>query len=271
MVEGRRVLSVVMALGLLVSGVASAQPAPEEPLVTDRPDVAEASETVGAGRFQLELGSSITSSQDSDGRRAVSLSTPLKLRFGVTRQLEFHLETAGLDQQWSEDGSGQMVSSSGFTSPDLGFKVHLLQGGTWLPSTGLLVALTLPGRDAVGQRQFVALSPTLALDWELPAALELGLNLGVTASLASKAADRQHLGRFALAVGRSWAPLTERLRTYVELFGQLPFEGDDNELCLDGGFAWLLSPNMQLDLTVAAGLTESAPDFGFGLGFSFRK
>ena len=39
---------------------------------------------------------------------------------------------------------------------------------------------------------------------------------------------------------------------------------------MDGGFAYTPRKNIQLDLAFRGGLTEATPDFGAGVGFSFK-
>lgn len=231
-------------------------------IVTDRPDVAESSETVGAGRFQLETGVHMDA---TGGGERLSLSSPLKLRLGVTSGFELHLETAGLLLELDRPGGDQASTLVGLGALDLGFKVHLWEGRSWLPSTGLLVALTLPAGGAEGTS--LMLSPTLAADWEITEALSLGVNVGLTVTLASGAT---HAARYAVAMGRTLAPLTDRLRIYAEVSGESPLGDGEHQLLAGGGLSLLLTPTLQLDMLAFAGLTEASPEAGGGLGVSFK-
>lgn len=256
----------LVLLFLLVPVSARAEAEAPGDIVTDRPDVAESSETVGAGRFQAELGVDLESST-AEGERALDLRTPLKLRFGLSERWEAHLETEGYAGQFVEGEDGE----HGAGDIDLGVKVNLYPGEGWIPSTGLLLALTLPAGSGPGAGRAVDLSPTLAVDWGIGDHWGIGANLGFTFGLWDEAAGApEQAFRFALAVGRTWAPLSERLRTYLEVFGEHSLGHGDQVLMLDGGFSLLLSPNLQLDLALRGGLTHAAPDFGGGLGMSFR-
>jgi hypothetical protein len=239
--------------------------AADDTIVTDRPDVAESSETVGAWRVQVETAGDVETTH-RDGRRLTGWRTPTKLRLGLGASFELHFETDGFahDRQGGTD-----LAETGMADLDVGFKIHLLAGdGAW-PSLGLLAALTLPIGSGPFSSDTYALSPTLALDWELSAAWGLGVNVGVTAALDNRDEQPDTL-RWAVAIGRSWAPLLRSLRTYVEIFGEQGVGGDLNAIAVDGGFAWLVTPLLQLDLTMRVGLTNDAPDVGGALGLSFK-
>lgn len=136
-------------------------------------------------------------------------------------------------------------------------------------STGFLLSTGLP----VGSEQFTldhyTLSATLATDWDLGADWALGANPGHTAALSERPENPDTL-RFAAAVWRSWAPLIEPLGSFAESAGEVPLDGSESALILHGGFAYLLTPLLQLDLSVQGGLPAAAPDLGAGLGVSWK-
>lgn len=247
-------------LALLVPNAALA-----DEIVTDRPDVAESSETVGAGRVQVETAGDVESAR-RDGQRTTTWRTPTKLRLGLSQSFELHLETDGFAHDRT---GGADLAETGMSDLDVGFKVHLLDGGGAWPSTGLLLALTLPIGSGAFTSDTYTLLPTLAMDWELTRAWGLGINVGVTAPLDNRDEQSDTL-RWAVAIGRSWAPLVDSLRTYIEAFGEHGFGGDFSSVAIDGGFAWLVTPLLQLDLTMRVGLTNDAPDVGGALGLSFK-
>lgn len=233
------------------------------PLVTDRPDVAESSETVGAWRVQVETAVDVETHRVA-GQRYTLLQTPTKLRVGILERLELHLETAGMARAFGEGASEDL----GFSDLDFGFKVYLWSQAGLRPSTGLLMALTMPtGTDGVSEELW-ALSPTLAADWGL-GHWGVGVNLGVTTILDPRDAAEDSF-RFALAAGRDLAPLSESVRFYAEVFGELGFDGHEQAISADGGVAWVITPNLQLDLSFRVGLSADARDFGSALGLSFR-
>ncbi len=247
--------TLALALCLVASGARA-------DIVTDRPDVAESSETVGAGRFQLEAGTALDAADDGE---TLNMSTPLKLRLGITDSFELHLETPGLLVVRETGAAGEGDTQVGFGAVDLGFKLHLAAGGGLLPSTGVLLALTLPsgGSDDAS----MALSPTLAMDWEITDALGAGANVGLTFNLHEGAT---HAVRYALAVGRTLAPLSDRLRLYAEVSGESPMGDGEHEVWLGGGVSFLVTPDLQLDAAASAGMTEATPLLTAGVGISYK-
>jgi Putative MetA-pathway of phenol degradation len=240
----------------------------DDALVTDRPDAAESSQTVGKLRVQIETGVDLESTSSSDAKRR-SLRIPTKLRLGLIDALEIHLESDTFAYDTLELGATSR-SETGATDLDLGMKWHIADGGGWAPSLGLLVAVSLPLGAEAFTDDIYALSPTLAAEWELFADVGLGTNLGVTTPLTGRDGHDDSL-RFAAAIGRSWDPLSERLGSFIEVFGETPLRGEgDPEVYIDGGFTYLLTPELQLDLNARIGLTKAAADVGGGLGLAAR-
>ena len=62
--------------------------------------------------------------------------------------------------------------------------------------------------------------------------------------------------------------ISEKLGAFVETFGR--FNNDMVTNSIDGGFTFLLLPNLQFDISGAIGITDSAVDYYAGAGFSFR-
>ena len=63
----------------------------------------------------------------------------------------------------------------------------------------------------------------------------------------------------------------EKLGAFVELFGNPILSGvGESSSSFDGGFTYLVRPNVQLDAFAGTGLSGDAPDWFAGLGISFR-
>lgn len=219
----------------------------EEGIITDRPDVAESSRTVGKYRTQLEIG------VDVDSNDTTALAIPTKLRFGLTDSFEVHVESDLIDATFGDDGS------TGLSTFDVGGKYHISES-EGLPSLGLLLALELPTAEGA---ESLILHPTFAADFDLGASFGLGTNLGLSVPLTEQAGQDPSL-RYAASLGYGIGDLG----LYAELSGERAF-GDAFGLVFDGGFAYGLSPTMQLDGYVRAGIKD-APGVGGGLGFSIK-
>lgn len=210
-----------------------------EPLVTDRPDIAESSLAVGKGVYQLEQGVSLSGAAG----QAASVGFPSLSRLGLGGNVELRLETPIV--AISDGGVG-------FDGLALGGKWHLpLQG----PSLGILAhAELVPG----GQ---VAPILKLAGDFDLPAGLELGINAGGTTAGGLEAPT----GLWAVAMGRS---VTDALRLYVEGSGDARLDGAAATVAVDGGFSYLISNDVQWDMSALYGVVGGG--WGAGTGISVR-
>lgn len=256
-------LTAVLALSGTAPAFASGW---DDTIATDRPDSAESSRTVGRYRLQIEQGYDIATVK-SGGIRTSTFTTPTKIRFGITDDLEIHVEAPGLVYEFG-DRPGGNLSRAGFSNLDLGFKGHFLDNDGAVPSIGLLVAFTVPTAtgDFEGTHLF---RPTLAFDWDLPAAFGLAVNIGVNAAL-DRGSEPANVFRWAVSLGRSWAPLSDRVGTFVETFGEVNFDSGAVLIYLDGGFTFLITPDFQLDLNVRGGVHGDTPDVGGGIGWALR-
>src|ERR1051325_3089326 len=98
----------------------------QEQIAADRPGIADGSQSVGRGTFQLELGWERDHFADTHG-----WSTPLLLRYGVSAPFELRVESQGF-------------TSNGWASPSIGMKTHFLDK----PSMGVIARYFPPFRSA---------------------------------------------------------------------------------------------------------------------------
>lgn len=225
-------------------------PVAQEPLVTDRPDVAESAVTVGAGRVQLETGVTLGR---SDGQFTTTFPTLVRV---------------GLDDRWELRVEGDLFvlqnpGLDSFADSSLGAKVNLLDSEH--TSLGLLMSVSIPiGPDSV--RGTVDPALAVLLDQSLVGDLGLGFNAGLTLSEAAGTRFTQ----FFWATSFSH-PLGESVTGYIEFYGEGPDgPGATVQTAADGGFLLLLDNDLQLDLSYAKGLSGSGFEWAVGLGLSSR-
>ena len=237
-------------LALILVDVCATLPAraqSESLIVTDRPDFTESSVTIPVGSVQVEGGFTYTES----GGVSETNGSELLIRWSPTRRFEFRF---GAPDFVLSEGAG------GVADPSLGFKVQLGPAGPW--ALVLTVSTSLPlGDDRLG-----------ADDPEPKAILTTGRNLGVF-SLASQIAagwdsEEERLlfgGTVVLGTG-----LTKRLGGFAEVaLNETP--GGEAAVLAHSGLTFTAAPLIQLDLHVAAGMTDTAPDWLFGAGLVLRR
>jgi hypothetical protein len=135
-----------------------------------------------------------------------------------------------------------------------------------VPQVGLLLGAELPtGTGGVGASE-VQPGAKVALDFDLSERLNLASNVGW--AYPDSDGERFHTGIGSLTLGYS---ISSPLSAYVEWYGLFPENrGGGANNYLDAGLAWLLSPDVQLDWRIGAGLQDPNPNWFTGAGLSFR-
>jgi hypothetical protein len=242
---------------------AAAPVAAQETIATDRPDFVESSLTVGKHVFQYET-SAATDWTTSAGVTARAIATPTLLRFGVSNTLELRVETDGFYHAGIDGAEGE----SGMADAAFGLKWHALDGEATRPSLAFLLHGDVPTGSAAFRG--IGIRPSLRAvgEWELPGEFALGVMPGVAYD-PNGGAGQQWTAILGATVGR---PVSEKLRFFVEYAAeQLPTsENGGTVALLDVGSAFLITSNIQLDLSYRHGLTELASDHSLALGFSQR-
>ena len=240
----------------------------EGPIDTDRPDITEASTVINPGRFQIESGV-LWEYRHQRNSRERSLFTPTLLRYGLCPRAELRLETDGFSHT-SLSAGGTTRRTSGYSSLAPGVKFRLLEPpeGSSRPTVSAIVHVDLPSGSSDFRSQRVLGSAKLAADWDLAPGWALGANLGTQL----EEDDRGSVFASGILTASLVREFNEQLRTFLELTFQGPESAHGGRaVVLDGGFAYRLTPDMQLDLGVGTGLSGRTPASFFGtLGVSTR-
>ncbi len=257
--RAHRILVAAAVLALAFPVASSAQEA--DPIITDRPDFTESASTVSPGRFQFELGYTFTRAGQEDRHNfgellaRVGILTWLEGRLGLNSFSQ--LRAPGADREGLEDLT---ISAKAvlYRKPEV--------SSAAVPQVALLFGADLPtGESGFGSTE---LQPgvKLAFDFELTARLNLGSNLGWAYLFSDD--QRFHQGVGSVVFGYS---ISDPLTTYVEWYGLFPENrGGGSNHYVNGGLAWLLGPNFQLDWRIGAGLQDPDPNWFTGAGLSFR-
>lgn len=260
--------ALAVVVGACAAWAATGARAAEEPIATDRPDVVESSDVVGAGRVQLET--SVARERDArHGTRTRRSATPTLLRVGVSDAVELRLETDGLLRQRSTT-AGVATAERGWADASLGLKWHVQDGDDEHRKPGLAWLLHLDGNTGSAAFRGQGWRPSLRLtaEWALPGDHSLGVMPGLFLDRDDQ--GRRYTGGILAAVlGKSF---NDRLRGFVEVAGQqlTTSRHGGSVVTFDVGAAYLLSPNLQIDTAVSRGLTRHTPDLGWTVGLSLR-
>jgi len=240
----------------------------EEPLVTDRPDITESSSVVGHGRFQLEASTQFQST-DLDLVQEDIFSMPTLLRIGFRSRFEFRFG-GNLFTRQDLSIAGEKTRASGLAPFQLGIKVNIAEGEQTLlrPKVAVIAQTEIPSGSSAFKVRRATGQIVLAADSDLTEALGMGFNIGAV-SFETNAEEVRTGGLITIAFGYGF---TDAVGAFIEFAGSgVGLASDDQLLILDGGFTYLFTPNVQVDVAGGIGLNDKAvPDKYITLGFSFR-
>lgn len=157
---------------------------------------------------------------------------------------------------------GGEIEEKGFFPLVLGTRVHLLEERGLVPKTALLYAAELPTGSSEFKPEGVSHFIKALFSYTLSDWVDLGYNLGV------RIPDDQDRITTVYTVSFGFK-MTDRLTAFTEVYGFLQNE-EMNRHAFDGGFLYLLRPNLQLDLSGGAGFTATADDGFVSAGLTWR-
>jgi hypothetical protein len=249
----------------------------EEPLATDRPDFTEASSVVGLGIVQMESGYTfVYRDDDRDGTITKVHSTPEMLwRIGIHEDVELRLVWNYL---WERSRLRSAVASpEGGEDFTFGAKFALLEERGLIPEAALILDCTIESGASAFRTEDADVGSNLLYSWTLPQDWSLAGSSGLSTAtedipvagglLTNR--DGHVVMHQSVAVG---VPLCDAMGMYLEYFGLYTLGRNSNfpENYVDGGFTFLLSNDIQLDVRAGKGLNDHASDFFSGVGLSVR-
>lgn len=237
-------------LGLLIHIYVYAQ----EPIQADRPDQTETPSIVPKGMFQLESGFTF---QKNDAL-SKSLSLPSTLwKYGVNENFELRLITEFLLEEINNE------KLKGFTPVYVGFKSKLTDEKGIFPKTSFIGQISLP---KIASKEFKTnvFAPEFRLVMQHTLSEKTSFSYNIGAEWDGFSAEPTFI--YTAATGYS---LTEKLGSYIELFGFIP-QNQKSYHSVDGGITYLINPNFMLDLSSGFGISKNAPKNYIAFGFSFR-
>jgi hypothetical protein len=238
---------------------------PETELETDRPDNTEAPSVVPKGTVQVETGVLFRQDQNGNVAQKELLYPRMLVRVGLGRKVELRL--VGDHRREEQEPVGRNHSperTQGLNAFTIGTKIRLLEGQGVVPDVAFLGHVTLPWGSSPWVPLKIAPMVRLAFGHNVTESLQIQYNLGWEREWEDGQVEGQ--GVYTLSAQQE---LTDGIKTFLEVFGNKA-GGEPFELNLDGGFLFMVRPNLQLDIWGGIGLSSNAPDFFLGTGVSFR-
>ncbi len=231
----------------------------DDGIVTERPSFVDSSETVGAGRMQVEMGV-----QDERNRGSTNDWTiPTLVRWGVSDDWEVRFE----GDSYERSNAGSSRYTDGWTNAVVGIKHHVEAGAVDGTSSAWFAEVELPTGAAPFRGRGARPSARWVTEWELPAEYSFAVMPGLKY-------DSGDNGRFLSAslgatLGKNF---NEATLVFVELASpQIARTKDDGtQLSFDTGVQYRIGKNLQLDSAVNFGLNHRTPDETFTIGASAK-
>jgi len=221
---------------------------------TDRPDQTEASSVVPKKFLQIETGAFFESLGAID---AITYNTTL-LRYGLLDNMELRL---GFDH--TEVKLNTNTIASGFSPLLLGVKIAVSEEKGWLPEIAFIGHINMP---FFASTDFETKSTGTDFRFSLSHTLSEKSSLGYNLGLAWDGDITTAIYVYTIAYGYSF---TDKLGGFFELYGNA-YEDDSFDHLWDAGITYLISDNVQLDVSGGTGITKDVQDIFLSAGISFR-
>jgi hypothetical protein len=223
------------------------------PIATDRPDVTNSSIVVPVGSLQNENGINVSRRDGAD----IFDGTNSRWRLGLAPCFEVLVDLPNYVGTFRGEGP----SGFGNVAPALKWQISPVPGKVDLSMT---VGAGLPtGARAVAGS---GVQPYLQFPWSV----ELGAGWGISGMETNFFTPADPVNKFAnqstFVIEREFG---EKSFLFVEYVGDYPVHGGVGHLINSGG-GYRITNTQQIDFHVGFGLNRNAPNYIFGIGYSFR-
>ena len=221
---------------------------------TDRPDQTEASSVVPKKFLQIETGAFYEELQNV---KSTTYNTTL-LRYGLLDNLELRL---GFDNTSIKVNSNTIAS--GFSPLLLGVKIGITEEKGALPEIAFIGHVNMP---FFASNDFDTKSTGTDFRFSLSHTLNERSSLGYNIGMAWDGDVTTASYIYTIAYGYS---ISDKVGAYLELYGDIPENSSFNHLW-DAGLTYLVSDNIQLDVSGGIGITNVVQDLFLSAGISIR-
>ncbi len=256
--EIRRYLYLSIIQLMFIHGVVKAQFL--ETIRSGRPGQSIGAYTVGSGTLQVQSGVDYFGTRNSNiGETDHGVLTATGVRYGLTDQ--FEVGTFFEYRSVTKKTDSASYSSTDLSNMLIGIRHQISVGKGLLPSIGFQFRLRLPVTTGDYKISSVAPSFIFVTSQQLSESITLITNLGG----AWNGIDATPTGTYTINLSCAF---TDKFGAFIENYGTLT-QGKF-ETRMDGGVAWLATPNLQLDLFGGFGRNYQIFDYFISTGISWR-
>jgi len=229
-----------------------------ESIRTGRPGQAIGAFTVGKNILQFQQGFDF-GSFTNPLYTPFGLSSNNVVRFGILEAFEI---SALVDFQHDRRNYDNITySESGLSNLHLGFRAHINRQNGWIPSTAVQLRLKMTCLSEEYRINYIAPVMVLVAGWGLPENMSITTNWILSYSGYDPVPTGKYVLNFAF-------PVYKNLSGFVENYGQV--REDVFQTRFDGGLAYLVNNNFQLDISAGYGSNQGVQDYFVSTGISWR-
>lgn len=229
-----------------------------ETIRTGRPGQSIGAFTLGKSIFQVQSGFDVFGS-DTDGLSSSGYLSNTVMRFGLTETFEI---SALVEHKWEEiKTNGSPMDLTGWSAVDVGMRYHIYSGKGLVPNVGFQIRFRLP--DMGGDYEIEQLAPRFLV--VTSQALTEKITLITNSGASWDGVSGIPRGNYTINLS---TPITNTVGVFIENYGSV-FRSTW-ETYWDTGIAWLVTPDLQLDLYGGLGNNNNRKDHFVSLGVSWR-
>ena len=243
---------------IFLAGITSVSAQFSETIVSDRPGQSNSPYTVGKMVLQFQTGPQFDGA-DADNYKNNSFSWPAFVRFGITDKIEVQT----LWSYQSENTEEYIFDSkrNGLNAADFGLRFNIFEETDKAPALGFEVLYKTKLKSDDYQPDHSSAKINFMSSKTLSDLLSLTANLGVDYDGDGGAPTGLYTLNLVFVV-------KEELSVFFENYGN--FGRDDFNTYFDFGGAYLLNPNLQLDLYGGFGYNNDTFTYLVSSGISYR-
>lgn len=230
-----------------------------ETIRTGRPGQTIGAFTVGQGILQVQSGFDYHTSTASATNFTESFLNNTVFRYGLTEPFEVSAMVEYITERITQDNVKS--ETNGLDALDIGMRYHIYTGKGLIPNVGFQLRARLPFLGEDYAIKDLAPRFILVTSQKLSDTFTLITNWGATWN----GNDSTPTGTYAINLS---FPFNEVLGAFVETYGGV--QKGTGTINLDSGMAWLINPDLQLDLYSGYGNDQGIKDFFVSMGVSWR-
>lgn len=257
------ILSVFLLIGIYFMNAQKQKEKNTVAFVTDRPDQTESSVLVPKRFLQVETGVFYESLEVGNFNNKTSTLNTTLLRYGLLENLEFRIGFSFTEINREINDIKLNNISSGFSPLTLGVKIGITKGKGLFPEIAFLSHINFP---FLASNDFKTKSTSIDFRFAFAHTLNekssLSYNLGMAWDGDITTANYVYTTAYGYTI-------SNKVGVFIEIYGDLPEDSHFNHFW-DTGLTYLISDNIQLDVSGGTGLSKNVQDLFLSAGISFR-